>query len=199
MPKELASAMRAEDPGLHVRLPRAADEPRDKNDRRSRKVPVGSFVAGSRSMRPPCGSGVAAVASASASAREFAQRRVSVGGHEKRRTIGHDRVELSTRRVCIGKHPELPTAARHPRGARIVARASRNVCATASALSSRERSHSQDPNRRRRCARASSENPGAPCRRRSRSVRVAAPTNARRPRRRRRRRCGRHARQRRSP
>ena len=73
MPKELASAIArtiaaltsASDGGGACRATKIAAV--------SRNVPIGSFVVGSRSMRPPGGSGVAAVTSAMANAREFAQ------------------------------------------------------------------------------------------------------------------------------
>ncbi len=46
-------------------------------------------------------------------------RRVAIGGIEKRRTVGNDRIELFARRVGVWKERQLPAAASNPRDVRV--------------------------------------------------------------------------------
>ena len=193
--------MRANDPGLELGFRRRRNSARGPAiTARSRSVPVGSFVAASRSMRPPCGSGVAAVTCAAANAREFTQPECPSADMKNAGRSGTAASSCWRVGSRIGKHAELPAAAGHPHGARIVARA-RAICVNdgLGRLVARRDRRSQDRGRRRRCARASRESRAAPCRRRSRSCASRRRRIARRLRHRRRRRCDRREPRRRSP
>ena len=79
----------------------------------SRRVPIGTPAA-SRSIRPPTGSGVAAVRPASSSAFEFTQLEWPSAEPRSRRAVGEDRVEVAPVGDAAREERQVPAAAEQP-------------------------------------------------------------------------------------